>query len=187
MLMDSTSPKNGRRGCDSGTRWNNGGGIAVLSVSGKDGLELSRARGSLVMEIAGGESGRRRRGRTRERSEPSALPEGLAAREVDRDTDGRGGSWSGALLNRLMRSLKEDCRDLIEPAVAVPLADGPPRVGESDVERWTGCLVREAPGTFAGSGDTRSLRPEYLAAMLLLPSADASPTPGIVAKPSCGR
>lgn len=139
------------------------------------------------MEIAGGQSGKRRGGMMRERSEPSALPDGLAARDVDREAEGTGGAWSGALLNLLMRSLKEACRDLIELAVVLPLAGETPRVGESDVERWTGFLVRKAPGMFAGSGDTRSLRSEYLAAMLLLPSGDTSSTSAIVATPSCGR
>ena len=146
----------------------------------------------MIILGGGGEGSRkRRRGRARDRSVPSTLPDGLAVREVGRDAEGRGRTWSEALLKRLMRSLKEGCRDLIEGTVGEPLADGPPKVGESEVERWAGRLVREESRTFAGSGDTRSLSLAYWVAMLLL-LAPGNPSPcpvlgAIAATPSPGR
>lgn len=102
-------------------------------ASGEDGVESIRGLEVLATEVDGNESRNLRRGWVRERSPPSALPDGLAVREVVVETDGRGRTWSGFCSNLLMRSLNEDCRVLLEKAVG--LTEGPPSVGESDVER----------------------------------------------------
>lgn len=162
VSTDNNSPNNGRRGCDLGIRSKRGGGIGLLvSVEcgdpGEVGVESIRGFEVLVTRAGGSESRNLRRGRLRERSPPSALPEGLAVREVVVDTDGRGRTWSGFCSNLLTRSLNEDCRVRLENAVA--LTDGPPKVGESDVARYGCRLVREVSKVFVGSGDTRSFRP----------------------------
>lgn len=126
-------------------------------ASGEDGVESIRGLDVLGTEVGGNESRNLRRGRVRERSPPSVLPDGLAVREVVVETDGRGRTWSGFCSNLLMRSLNEGCRVLLEKAVG--LTEGPASVGESDVERYGCRLVREVSRTFVGSGDTRSLRP----------------------------
>lgn len=104
-----------------------------FGASGDVGVESTGGLGLLVTEI-GRESRNLRRGRVRGRSPPSVLPAGLAVREVDVDTEGTGSTWSDFCSNLLTRSLNEDGRALLEEK-AVALTDGPPRVGESDMER----------------------------------------------------
>lgn len=70
--------------------------------------------------------------------------------------EGRGRTESEVLLNLLIRSLKDGCRELIEVAAEDTLAGPSPRVGESDTARSIGRLVREDSKTFAGKADTLS-------------------------------
>lgn len=95
----------------------------------------------------------RRGGKVRLRS-PSALPDGLTVLDVARDeTEGKGRTWSGALLNRLTRSLKEVCRALAPDGGW--MVEGA-NAGESEVERYGWRLVRDDSNMFAGMGDTFS-------------------------------
>lgn len=102
-------------------------------VSGDEGVESIRGLDVLVANDDGSESRNLRRVVVRGRSPPSALPDGLTAREVVVEIEGRERTWSGFCSNLLTRSLIDDCRVLLENAVG--LTEGPPSVGESDVDR----------------------------------------------------
>lgn len=139
------------------------GSAADCSTSGDNDVEKKPCSLGLVVmesETGGGESRRLRcRGKVREHSAPSTLPVGLAVRDVDREREGSGRTWSEVLLNLLIRSLNEGCRDLLE---------GAPTVGESEVERYAGRLMRDGPRLFAGRRDTVSVTWKLPIAMLFL-------------------